>query len=99
MAKEAGGVKSNWLTCCPTYPETNSMVACIFGTTRSALSMRARLLRLRGSCWATVRIVSMCIRISEAMSRPFRRTPEGVSDLLIWYPLLEDECYQLCMGV
>jgi hypothetical protein len=24
---------------------------------------------------------------------------EGVSDLLIWYPLLEDECYQLCMEV
>ncbi len=24
---------------------------------------------------------------------------EGVSELLIWYPLLEDECYQLCVGV
>jgi hypothetical protein len=24
---------------------------------------------------------------------------EGVADLLIWYSLLEDECYQLCMGV
>ena len=24
---------------------------------------------------------------------------EGVSDLLIWYPLLEDECYQLCVEV
>jgi hypothetical protein len=24
---------------------------------------------------------------------------KGVSDLLIWYPLLEDQCYQLCMGV
>jgi predicted nucleic acid-binding protein len=23
----------------------------------------------------------------------------GVVDLLIWYPLLEDECYQLCLGV
>jgi len=25
--------------------------------------------------------------------------PGGVVDLLIWYPLLEDECYQLCLGV
>jgi hypothetical protein len=24
---------------------------------------------------------------------------KGVSDLLIRYPLLEDECYQLCMEV
>jgi putative transposase len=23
---------------------------------------------------------------------------EGVADLLIWYPLLEDECYPLCGG-
>ena len=24
---------------------------------------------------------------------------EGVSDLLIWYPLLEAQCNQLCVGV
>jgi hypothetical protein len=24
---------------------------------------------------------------------------EGVSDLLIWHPLLKAECYQFCMGV
>jgi hypothetical protein len=24
---------------------------------------------------------------------------EGVSELLIWYPLLEDERHQLCVGV
>jgi transposase-like protein len=23
---------------------------------------------------------------------------EGVSELLIWYPLLEDECHHLCVG-
>jgi hypothetical protein len=42
MAKDAGGVKSSCSTCCRTYPETNSMVACIFGTTRSAFSMRSK---------------------------------------------------------
>jgi hypothetical protein len=27
------------------------------------------------------------------------RGKEGVSELLIWYPLLEDERHQLCVGV
>jgi hypothetical protein len=34
--------------------------------------------------------------VLEAMRQP---GVEGVADLLIWYSLLEDECYQLCMGV
>ena len=36
------------------------MVACIFGTTRSAFSIRSRHASLRPSCWAMVRIVSIC---------------------------------------
>ena len=32
MASDTGGGTSNGLTCCRTYPETNSLVTCILGT-------------------------------------------------------------------
>src|SRR6266545_1292348 len=48
------------------------MVARILGTTRSAFSIRSRHVSLRCSCWAIVRIMSMCCWISPAMSVPLR---------------------------
>src|SRR5216683_1961092 len=58
------------------------MVACILGTTRSAFSRRSRHVSLRCSCWAMVRIVSMCRWISPAMRLPLRRTPLHIDEVV-----------------
>src|SRR6266478_8688570 len=79
IAQDCGGANSSCLICWPTYPETNATVACILGTTRSALSRRSRQVSLSPSCCAMVRIVSMWHWISPAMSFPLRRTPRSRS--------------------
>ena len=59
------------------------MVACIFGTTRSAFSMRSKQVWLSPSCWAIAPTCSMDAWIAEAMSGPFRRTPLEIDKMVV----------------
>lgn len=51
-------------------PETNAIVACIVGMTRSAFARRSRHTCLRVACWAMVRMVGLWAWISAALSVP-----------------------------
>jgi len=83
MAKETGGVQIELFDLLPTSPETNSIVACIFGTTRSAFSMRGEAMLAEPFVLGRARVCLMCSWRSAAMSWPFRRTPRSSIDTMV----------------